>query len=161
MKNKKTIKCKTCGKIFPIINSRALTAKYCSNECRIKYKYLDKFDVKGYIAIKQHAGYLYEHRIVMSEYLGRELDSSEHIHHIDFDKQNNNVDNLLLMSVAEHVKLHRYGLKDETKWAKLTCTCGQEFERYKCKIKSKISFCSSKCRSMNHKPNSVSKAIYC
>lgn len=49
-----------------------------------------------------------EHRAVMAEHLGRDLQDGEVVHHIDFDKLNNSLDNLLLCSGAgEHMRVHR------------------------------------------------------
>lgn len=48
----------------------------------------------------------YQHRIVMEEYLGRRLDSSEHIHHLDGDKTNNSIENLELILACEHGREH-------------------------------------------------------
>jgi len=48
-----------------------------------------------------------EHRFVMEKHLGRRLNSSEVVHHIDGDASNNDIDNLRLMNQSEHTKLHR------------------------------------------------------
>ncbi len=58
-------------------------------------------------------GMVYLHRKVMSEKLGRPLMSDEIVHHIDFNKENNHPDNLLLTTVVEHNKIHK--LKRESK----------------------------------------------
>jgi len=57
----------------------------------------------GYIKILKHGhplcdihGYVYEHRLVMEAYLGRYLDPKEVVHHIDKNRQNNSIDNLIL-----------------------------------------------------------------
>lgn len=55
----------------------------------------------------QKDGYILEHRLVMSEFLGRPLGSDEHIHHKDENKLNNNISNLEIISKSEHSKLHR------------------------------------------------------
>lgn len=48
------------------------------------------------------------HRWVVEELvLGRQLSVDEVVHHIDFDKRNNNPDNLMVMTRAEHSRLHR------------------------------------------------------
>ncbi|MBP7119515.1 HNH endonuclease [Candidatus Woesebacteria bacterium] len=53
-------------------------------------------------------GYIYEHRRIMSEYLGRDLLSEEHVHHIDMDCTNNCIDNLYLFANNSlHMQCHR------------------------------------------------------
>ena len=60
-----------------------------------------------------HAGYVFEHILVMEKYLGRCLKyygfknkDNEVCHHIDRDKLNNDISNLKLMTDSEHIKLH-------------------------------------------------------
>lgn len=48
-----------------------------------------------------------EHRYVMECHIGRPLLSSEVVHHIDGNKQNNSIDNLQIVSHAEHLQLHK------------------------------------------------------
>jgi hypothetical protein len=58
------------------------------------------------------------HRIVMQDYLGRELDPDEFVHHCNGDIHDNRVENLELMSRAEHGRHHHPAgrkLKEETK----------------------------------------------
>ena len=54
-------------------------------------------------------GYIREHRLIMEEHLGRYLTREEVVHHIDEDGLNNNINNLELLSGAEHRRKH---LKD-------------------------------------------------
>lgn len=49
---------------------------------------------------------VYEHQLVMEAYIGRYLVDGEVVHHKDFCKTNNNIDNLQLLTNSEHVKLH-------------------------------------------------------
>jgi len=49
---------------------------------------------------------VYEHQLVMEEYIGRYLQPGEIVHHIDGDKKNNSIENLLLMTSSDHMKLH-------------------------------------------------------
>ena len=72
-----------------------------------------KLDSAGYMMImnKEHpntgvSGYIREHRVVMEKHLGRYLLPTEVVHHIDGNKENNNIVNLLLFpNNSEHMKL--------------------------------------------------------
>ena len=49
---------------------------------------------------------IYEHQKVMEDYLGRYLEKGEVVHHKDLCKTNNNIENLQLLTMSEHSKLH-------------------------------------------------------
>ena len=54
-------------------------------------------------------GYVAEHRLVMEKQLGRYLDKKEVVHHIDGNKNNNNLSNLMLFpSNSAHINYHYY-----------------------------------------------------
>lgn len=57
------------------------------------------------------------HRIVMEEHLGRTLTRHEVVHHINGDIHDNRLENLQLMTLSEHGRMHRIGQKasDETR----------------------------------------------
>lgn len=56
---------------------------------------------------KSKKGYVAEHTLIMEKHLGRFLEGEELIHHIDFDKLNNHLNNLkLFKNHKEHMKFH-------------------------------------------------------
>lgn len=77
-------------------------------------------DGDGYILIYKpdhpycnSTGYVREHRLVMEEYLGRYLTPEEVVHHINKNKQDNKIENLMLFSThSKHVSYEQ--IKDMT-----------------------------------------------
>ena len=47
------------------------------------------------------------HRRIMEEHLGRNLESTELVHHINGDKLDNRLDNLVITNRADHARLHQ------------------------------------------------------
>ena len=70
-------------------------------------------DIRGYVRIYKpnhpkasSAGYVYEHRQEMERFLNRSIKSHEHIHHLNGNKLDNQIENLSLVSNPEHNKIH-------------------------------------------------------
>lgn len=67
----------------------------------------------GYVGVRlpnhpfaSKCGYVMEHRLVMEEYLGRYLDKDEDVHHVNGDKKDNRIKNLMVMKKSEHSRFH-------------------------------------------------------
>jgi len=74
---------------------------------------LKRIDSHGYISIylgrenkRKGRTQVREHIIVMEKFLNRFLEKDEIIHHIDGNKQNNNLDNLYLTTHSHHSVCH-------------------------------------------------------
>lgn len=70
-------------------------------------------DNHGYILIyspnhpNNKRNYVAEHRLVMEKKIGRYLVKGEQVHHINEIKNDNRIENLILMTISKHLSLHR------------------------------------------------------
>lgn len=71
------------------------------------YMYIHKFHIDpAYFPMTEKSGYVLLHRYNLAKGIGRCLDKSELVHHIDGNKANNDISNLELTTRAEHMKFH-------------------------------------------------------
>ena len=92
---------------------REFTKEHKENIRRRKLDHSERnavgFSIKpnGYVEVTKgkNKGRLF-HRVVMENELGRPLLDSETVHHIDKNKLNNTVSNLVVMNATEHASFH-------------------------------------------------------
>lgn len=60
----------------------------------------------GYIFIWTEQGMVLEHKAIMEKHIGRKLEENEVVHHKNRVKNDNRLDNLELMTYAEHITRH-------------------------------------------------------
>lgn len=121
--------CLTCGKTMTLKPSQG-GLQYCSRKCmgvgitkrpmeRSHNGRLARKDQQGYVMVfepdhpnKSFHGWQYEHRLVAERTIGRYLDSSEHVHHINGIKDDNRPENLAVMDGIEHAALSARDYRD-------------------------------------------------
>lgn len=81
------------------------------------------------------------HRIVWSHYFG-EIPNGFSVHHVDHDKNNNNIENLRLVLRSEHSRLHNIGVCRAPKKIFVCEYCGKEFEAHDVGVNK---YCSATC----------------
>ncbi|QBX32539.1 hypothetical protein [Pseudomonas phage PA1C] len=95
------------------------------------------------IANPKMFGWVYEHRVVGEDTLGRPLYDDEEVHHLDENKLNNHPENLLILPQSQHMKLHgwmkRLGIDPRNYPTKLCAGCGIVISH------RLITFCSPEC----------------
>jgi hypothetical protein len=108
-RNRYPLICQHCGK-----NSTGKKgAKFCSRRCSAQAMHasgtanLMTTDGTGKYKAKWVKGrVIREHRLVMERHVGRSLTASEHVHHINGNRADNRVENLMILTNAQHALTH-------------------------------------------------------
>ena len=97
---------------------------------------LNGWKARGYRFLQVNGVSIPEHRYVMAQHLGRPLRRDEHIHHRNHDRSDNRLENLKIVTLAEHTSLHRSHRKpcwfcgaDDSK--QVRGACGLHYRQFK------------------------------
>lgn len=117
----KYLDCAICKKQFyaPLNRLNKYKVRFCSKVCagtdRLNQLWADpnfllnkaanlKLPYHKYVYINIDGKQIREHRYIMEQFLGRKLLKNEHVHHIDGNGLNNDINNLELLTNSEHQK---------------------------------------------------------
>ena len=155
-KTGETRKCEQCGAEFymQLNQIKHGEGRCCSYACKhaastgieraVGTRYINN---QGYIVIKTGVRqWELEHRVIMAQTIGRPLIADEQVHHANGDKQDNRLENLVLMTNSEHQRLHAAMKPAPRERVTLIChECGTEYQQYPYRAQTSH-YCSSTCR---------------
>lgn len=120
-----TVKCAYCGKPVEKHKSQIERRKniFCSRDCAYNFRRFHNTrdswkggtlgTTTGYVYITINKRQIGEHILVAEKKIGRRLRPGEVVHHINGDRTDNRPENLVVMTNADHVSLHRKKERDE------------------------------------------------
>lgn len=102
MRSRITRICKKCKREYVTVPSA--NKVYCNVNCHKRLGERQK-NVRGYIEIRTKAGRAYEHRLVVEKHLGRKLLPTEQVHHKNWNKEDNRIENLQVVDIQTHATI--------------------------------------------------------
>jgi hypothetical protein len=106
--------CAACGRPFAVARSEARLGRgvYCSRACANARPTTGLVHDRGrWLIVCRDGSRVAFYRAVMAAHIGRLLDSDEHVHHRNGDPSDDRIENLELVTRAEHMLIHQPDLQ--------------------------------------------------
>ena len=183
--------CKICGSVLSLEIRKNSHTKFCSDQCKEKslksqrkrekaikaefpfenmeyYTLVSKKNGRTSVSLSHingsHSKHISYARYLMSVHLGRILEESEHVDHINNDPLDDRIENLQILSHSENCSKFNKEIQGGKTLIDLICPCGVSFTRKKGNThltpsrKAINTFCSRKCPE-NHKNLKEAKTV--
>lgn len=117
--------CRHCGEAFTTPRSRDHRQHFCGPTCHADYDAMLARQANHYRQVRVDGVTVGAHRAIMAERIGRPLRRDEHVHHRNHNKNDNRLENLQLMSAAEHMQMHAVerARANRGQWSRMGHSC--------------------------------------
>ena len=103
--------CTNCGKLLRRrkIERKGYKSAFCDKKCECEYRSFGdnlerkgRYNDQGYKSVKVNGKYVGEHRLIMSDFIGRKLKRHEIVHHLNGIRDDNRIENLCIVTNYTH-----------------------------------------------------------